>query len=192
MARSEGAAEAERIYDNAEHVHATAFNMLVEFGHSGLRLNTTAVPDHAVQDIDGAAEWASLFGSLELCDCGSCGSVTSPAAYLVDLLHFLSDRPSKRPGTSAKDVLFERRGDLGDIELTCENTNTKLPYVDLVNEALENAVAPYPDVRPVRARTSAGTGSRGAADRRDAVRRAPQPVQPAAVDRSGRQRQWCR
>ncbi len=44
---------------------------------------------------------------------------------------------------SAKDVLFERRPDIGEVELTCENTNTPLPYVDLVNEVLENAVAPF-------------------------------------------------
>jgi hypothetical protein len=43
---------------------------------------------------------------------------------------------------SAKEILFKRRPDIGEIELTCENTNTPLPYVDLVNEVLENAVSP--------------------------------------------------
>ena len=36
---------------------------------------------------------------------------------------------------------FSRRPDLGEIELTCKNTNTELPYVDLVLEILETAVA---------------------------------------------------
>src|SRR5262249_1742766 len=38
------------------------------------------------------------------------------------------------------DVLLSRRPDLEDIKLTCENTNTTLPYVDLVNEILESYV----------------------------------------------------
>jgi hypothetical protein len=34
-------------------------------------------------------------------------------------------------------VLLERRPDLQHLPLTCENTNTPLPYIDLVNETLE-------------------------------------------------------
>ncbi len=37
--------------------------------------------------------------------------------------------------------LFNRSPDLGCLELTCENTNTVLPYIDLVNEVMENYVA---------------------------------------------------
>jgi hypothetical protein len=40
------------------------------------------------------------------------------------------------------DALFGRRPEIGHIELSCENTNTLVPYVDLVNEVLENAVSP--------------------------------------------------
>src|SRR5262249_51289882 len=79
----------------------------------------------------------------------------SPAAYLVDVLHFLKDRRSKivdqdeeKGVKGVKDVLFLRRPDIGEIELTCENTNTPLPYVDLVNEVLENTVAPLADFKP--------------------------------------------
>ena len=35
------------------------------------------------------------------------------------------------------DVLLGRRPDLADLPLTCENTQTALPYIDLVNELLE-------------------------------------------------------
>ena len=34
-------------------------------------------------------------------------------------------------------MLLERRPDLQHLPLTCENTNTPLPYIDLVNETLE-------------------------------------------------------
>ncbi|HYC29327.1 MAG TPA: hypothetical protein VEB42_10930, partial [Chitinophagaceae bacterium] len=35
------------------------------------------------------------------------------------------------------DALMARRPDLGNLPLTCENTNTALPYIDIVNEILE-------------------------------------------------------
>ena len=51
-----------------------------------------------------------------------------------------------QPGPSAgfgnpQDVLFGRRPDLQDLPLTCANTNTALPYIDIVNETLEYYVA---------------------------------------------------
>ena len=39
------------------------------------------------------------------------------------------------------EILFNRRPDLGELELTCQNTNTVLPYVDLANEIMESYVA---------------------------------------------------
>jgi hypothetical protein len=35
------------------------------------------------------------------------------------------------------DVLLQRRPDIEHLQLTCDNTNTVLPYIDLVNEVLE-------------------------------------------------------
>lgn len=77
----------------------------------------------------------SLFGSLDFCECSHCRSVLSPAAYLVDLLKFIDDAPGKpkKPYTA----LIERRPDLPHLKLTCENTLTPLPYIDIVNEILE-------------------------------------------------------
>ena len=37
-------------------------------------------------------------------------------------------------------MLLGRRPDLADLPLTCENTLTPLPYIDLVNELLEAAI----------------------------------------------------
>src|SRR6185503_1368967 len=75
----------------------------------------------------------ALFGSFDLCDCQHCRSVYGPAAYLVDLLQFIGEEAASKP----LDVLLARRPDLAHIKLSCENTNTPLPYVDLVNEILE-------------------------------------------------------
>ena len=38
-----------------------------------------------------------LFGSLDYCNCSDCGSILSPAAYLVDLLNYI-DQPAPAAG----------------------------------------------------------------------------------------------
>ena len=43
-------------------------------------------------------------------------------------------------GNNALDELLARRPDLGTLRLTCENTETPLPHIDLVNEILEAIV----------------------------------------------------
>ena len=106
----------------------------------------------------------SLFGSMDYCECEHCRSVLSPAAYLVDLLQFVDTEPGlwgnflahwktthggtdyphrNSAGEAMKpyDVLVERRPDLPHITLSCENTHTALPYIDIVNEILEYYVA---------------------------------------------------
>ncbi|MFI9210146.1 neuraminidase-like domain-containing protein [Streptomyces sp. NPDC053253] len=89
-----------------------------------------------------SADLETLFGGLDFCACSHCRSVLGPAAYLVDLLTFLDRAPSDTDGgENPLDVLLERRPDLAHTQLTCENTNTTLPYVDLVNEVLEHFVA---------------------------------------------------
>ena len=87
------------------------------------------------------ATWNSLFGSLDLCNCEECQSLYGAAAYLMDTLLFLKQIPAQEGFNQPLDVLLRRRPDLANLELTCDNTNTRLPYVDLVNEVLENAVA---------------------------------------------------
>src|SRR4030095_16403507 len=89
----------------------------------------------------------------DVCSCEHCRSVYSPAAYMVEILEFLDHRAVSdlttmpaTTGTIAKDVLFERRPDLGDIDLSAENANHPVPYIDLVCELLEEAVAPDPGI----------------------------------------------
>jgi hypothetical protein len=100
----------------------------------------------------------ALFGSIDYCDCDDCLSVYSPAAYFVDILQYLrnndlgpdpTDPTKPNPGirTDPRDItntplekLFRRRPDLGCLELTCENTFTVLPYIDLANEVMESFI----------------------------------------------------
>jgi hypothetical protein len=109
----------------------------------------------------------ALFGSLDYCECEHCRSVLSPAAYFVDILqlidrekpashkivwgNFLTEWRNKHNGKEYNgpeynyknpyDALVERRPDLPNLQLTCENTNIALPYIDIVNEILEYYVA---------------------------------------------------
>ena len=85
-----------------------------------------------------AATLETLFGELDYCACEHCRSILSPAAYFVSLLQLCD--PDKAPEAGKRrpiDELLRRRPDLEQLPLTCENTNTPLPHIDLVNETLE-------------------------------------------------------
>ncbi|KAI1112288.1 hypothetical protein F5Y14DRAFT_453113 [Nemania sp. NC0429] len=89
------------------------------------------------------ADLSNLFYDLnQMADCAECSSVTSPGAYFVDLLRQLSLRASdptqKSSSSTLLQELFKRRPDLGDLRLSCANTKTLVPYIDLANEALES------------------------------------------------------
>lgn len=136
-----GEDEAIEVYELAEQKAASAVNLWVDFHPSQTPTDLRVLP--TVEPLaDAIPDLRALFGSLDYCACEHCRSVLSPAAYLVDALQFLRRRPALPPTTSALDILFKRRPDIGEIELTCDNTNIEVPYIDLVNELLENAVAP--------------------------------------------------
>jgi hypothetical protein len=97
--------------------------------------------------------FTTLFGSQSLCACKDCNSVLSPAAYLVDLLEMINPKSGPKP----IEKLRQRRPDIEHIPLTCENTNTELPYVDLVNEILEFYVAHNQTLSPQAAHDTMGT-----------------------------------
>ena len=137
----------------AREIHAAAGRTLATavavFGEYAAKLDRSDL--RALPRVDGAKRmelaapaipnWESLFGSFDLCACEECAAAHGPAAYFVDILQFLDAR-------GVKAALFARRPDLGEIELSCENTNTLVPTVDLVNEILEEAVARSPAFAP--------------------------------------------
>ena len=141
-----GEEKAKSVYRRSQDSHAMAIAM---FGSYSNQMNSveTAVTTSMQQAQEGVPNWSELFGSLDLCECAHCRSVYSPAAYLVDLMAFLKDRPADDGETAALDILLSRRPDLGSMELSCDNTNVALPYIDLVNEVLENAISPSTAVR---------------------------------------------
>lgn len=91
---------------------------------------------------------STLFQDLESESCDECNSVNSPAAYFVELLQFLRNNNvqsghvglSKAVMDTTLGRLFARRPDLGDLQLTCENTTIVMPYLDLANEVMESYI----------------------------------------------------
>lgn len=98
--------------------------------------------------------YADLFGPQNFCGCEECMSILSPAAYFVDLMRFIDTNVSKQvfdisddPNDPLKNhplYLKNRRRDLWNLELTCENTHTLVPYLTIVNEVLEQYLESLP------------------------------------------------
>ena len=139
--------KAKAIYTHAAQMTAMTMAVHTKYSYALNQPGMYVLPDIA-EKMQGIPDWETLFGSFKLCDCEHCKSVLSPAAYLVDLLAFLRNHNLKKhisgpydDVNSALGVLSDRRPDIEHINLSCGNTNTPVPYVDLINEVLENAVS---------------------------------------------------
>lgn len=120
-----------------------------DFHHIALANPDTSLVND-LKEIDGYEE---LFGSQNFCDCEACKSIFSPAAYFTDLMYFVHENVSKRvfipSQTSHPLYLKRRRPDLWTLRLSCKNTDTEIPYLQVVNEVLEQylgQVIPSTDV----------------------------------------------
>ena len=122
----------------------------------GTKLRSQPPIEQAIAQRDQSL--ATLFGSQDYCETDDCTSVLSPAAYLCDLLLWLRNHP--QGAQTALDVLDGRRPDIRHLLLNCPNTDTELPYVDLVNELLADKISPPTDpnstINPIWKQTSAG------------------------------------
>ena len=132
-----------KIHKNASARSGSALSIWSTYSKAVNNTPIAVVPDPPSDPSVDIPNWRELFGSLDMCACRHCRSVYGPAAYLVDCLHFLSNAHAKDSPRKLLDVLFDekRRPDIQYIDLSCDNTNTLMPYVDLVNEILERAVA---------------------------------------------------
>ena len=162
--------EARRVQKQAEQIVASlvmdaASNALAKHEPAMFFASSAVAPvtDRGTSGPSGKTNMSDWFGDLDDMGCPDCCSVTSPAAYFVDLLRFLKttsassklkadDESSaltstaKPPPNSLLKKLFERRPELGDLLLSCRNTSERIFYIDLVNEILESAVV-YLDKR---------------------------------------------
>lgn len=147
--------EAQLVYGKAQQISSVTFNFFAAakqldnappvYGLSGGSAGQQTAKDAIVEHFP---TMESLFGNVDFCQCSECRSVLSPAAYFVDLLEFLGKSAANGAGYTPLDVLIGkdaivpgRRPDLAALPLSCENTNTAMPYIDLVNEIFEYYVA---------------------------------------------------
>ena len=146
-----GADKAEALYARAQHVYSSVVNLAIGYlsaksapslgGSAGYMSQAPSAPANPSYPVVAYPTLESLFGSLDYCTCEDCNAILSPAAYLVDLLNYV-DRPAPSAGyMNPQSVLLQRRPDLQYLPLTCANTNTAMPYIDIVNETLEYFVA---------------------------------------------------
>ena len=145
-----GADAAKAIHARARQIHGAALNVAIAYAGQRVASGFGAAQQHiwpspvggagASGATPAAATLDALFGSLDTCGCDDCESILSAAAYFVDLLHYI-DQPSPVSGANPQSVLFGRRPDLQYLPLSCANTETALPYIDIVNETLEYFVA---------------------------------------------------
>lgn len=127
------AKEAKEIYSRAERTNTAAMLIIGELQDT---MRAKDIPALKIKSLDEKLEAVSkdfpnlksLFKLTDVCECEHCRSVYSPAAYLVEILEFLDKRSvtdlTVTPHVTsnlAKNVLFERRPDLGEIDLGCEN-----------------------------------------------------------------------
>ncbi|WP_406466397.1 neuraminidase-like domain-containing protein [Streptomyces sp. NBC_01594] len=129
-----GEAETALTYRRAAAVSAANMMMALHVHQLGADVTPYAVSGGMKE----VPSWAQLFGTASGCECGQCRSWLSPAAYFVDLLLFLDKKHAADQTKTPLEVLLARRPDLGHLKLSCENTDTTLPYIDLVNEVLES------------------------------------------------------
>jgi hypothetical protein len=154
-----GEPAAAQIYEAAEqrtnqvmHAFVQAQNLSAPY-FKALRAN--AVSPGVNSYFEGMEGYQDIFGGLNYCDCAECKSIFGAAAYFVDLLRIIDTRVTQ-PSDSMKMSFDQRRPDLKQIPLTCENTNQTIPYVDIVNERLADALSePGPGGDPYQSLSTA-------------------------------------
>ncbi len=137
-----GPGPAARIYDRAVarktqvvHTYAAVQQANGAYYRAGRYDNLSAVVGANFNDVPGYDE---LFGNLDYCTCPDCRTTFSPAAYYTDLMRmqakyieFVGDEEAQKYF-----ALESRRPDLWNIELSCANTHTLVPTIEVVNEVL--------------------------------------------------------
>ncbi|HTR29717.1 MAG TPA: neuraminidase-like domain-containing protein [Puia sp.] len=157
--------KAEAVYERAAAIHAGATNMMGQVASRVSNPQTKVMPNYSKQIstsklMSEYPDLANLFGmGASYCECSDCESFLGIPAYLADLLDFLYERktttfgpiPHARAALLANSYTFtdgtstarwHRRPDIGDIDMNCDNTNVELPYIDIVNELLEDYIIP--------------------------------------------------
>jgi len=142
--------EAGQIYDAAAGAVATTEALVLAYSPRFGGIDLPVIPSNDIpksgtmalrshtrnRSLINSANLQRLFGSQDYPECAHGASLYGPAAYLADLLQMLARGPKVNHKTALQ-ILLERRPDLAEIDLTADNAEITLPYVDLVLEILE-------------------------------------------------------
>lgn len=128
MAPEMKAAVSDPIYDKAAHLGSVTTALSI------LNTQSDTAPKGTLL--------GQLFSDAINENCAHCQSILSPSAYLLDLYRYLGRSTFGRE--TGIDLLNQRRPDIEGIELSCENADTVLPYIDLTLEVLESMAAAQP------------------------------------------------
>jgi hypothetical protein len=141
--------EANQVYQVAAQRYASVVSLYMKLNVDSLGVwpnalgNLSGFNQSTQQAVQQDPSLTALFGSQDYCAIDDCTSILSPAAYLCDLLLWLRNHP--QGGQTVLDVLNSRRPDIGNLLLNCPNSDTELPYVDLVIELLADKISPPTD-----------------------------------------------
>ncbi|NNB93035.1 hypothetical protein HI113_03805 [Corallococcus exiguus] len=144
--------------EQARQVHRNAVSLKAQVSHLWASVRHLVGSQHyrstLVHNVDSKLlqyfqsipSYQDLFGGLDYLECPSCRSIFSPAAYFVDLQRIIDEYitypNTHKPADNIPEGmrLEDRRPDLFDLELTCGNTDTVIPFLKVVNEVLEQKI----------------------------------------------------
>ena len=145
--------EAAAIHEEASDVALTAslqfmavYNLVQQIGTGTSHpVHTITQPPEIVNHLKRFDGFKDLFGAQSICRCQHCRSVLGPAAYFVDVMRFIDKNITEvvflnNPQADEALKLEYRRPDLWVLPLTCENADTLVPTLDIINEILENFI----------------------------------------------------
>lgn len=129
---------------NTKIMHLVSTARGISSGGSFSNMLANNVSEQVRKVFEDLPSYQDFFGSLDYCSCDECKSIFGAAAYLVDLLRII-EKGITQPNTGILDGLhfFDRRPDIKKIELTCENTNNLIPYLQIVNNLLAETLKNY-------------------------------------------------
>lgn len=140
-------AELEAVHENASSATEAAASLVLGLHQAAFETLPAAISRPL--EPDQIPTWAQVFGHERLCECDECRSLWGAPAYIVNVFEFLEKRcTANASGVTPLDILIGnsskgvkgRRPDLAHIKLSCENANTPIPTIDLINEILESVI----------------------------------------------------
>ncbi len=136
MKESIGEEEAERIYQKARKNY-------IKLTHAATAASTATKKkliekdgENGEKHLSNIPSYQEIFGSVDYCTCPKCKSIFGPAAYFVDLMRIVKNYIELDEKQAIS--LSERRKDLWELSLSCDNTNKEKPYIQIVNDILES------------------------------------------------------